>query len=184
MTDLSSNASLPPVERESRNGGPLDRTDLIKALERVQWTTEMKDGRVPTVCQDGQKLGHWKAEEFSKFVQVAPAILHGLIPRKAFKCFCLLTELNALVFSINSYTIIYFFIIDKSPDQWQSLNNSCGRNQAERVARALDIMPERPPIKKIVSSTMVRAQQTAAIIGTKPAMEFLSDEALEEGTPD
>ena len=60
----------------------------------------------------------------------------------------------------------------------------CGQNQAERVARALDIMPERPPVKRIVSSTMVRAQQTAAIVCAKLAIEFQTDEALEEGTPD
>ena len=42
-------------------------------------------------------------------------------------------------------------------------------------------MPERPQVKRIVSS---RAQQAAAMICTKPAIEFQTDEALEEGTPD
>lgn len=99
MADLGSNASLPPTERDSKNGGLLDRNDLARALGNLQWTTELKDGRIPIVYQDGRKLGHWKAEEFEKFILVAPVVLCGLIPKKAYDCFCLLREIYNLVYS-------------------------------------------------------------------------------------
>ncbi len=63
----------------------------------MTWTTELKDGRVPKIPRDAQKLGHWKAEEFSKFILAAPVILRHLLPRKSYKCF--LTGIHKLVFS-------------------------------------------------------------------------------------
>jgi len=44
-------------------------------------------------------LGHWKSEEFSKFILVAPVVLCELIPKKAYKCMCLLMEVYHLIFS-------------------------------------------------------------------------------------
>lgn len=99
LADLALNASLPATERDPKKGGVLSRADLIRAMQRVEWTTEMKDGRVPVITPDSQKLGHWKAEEFSKFVVIAPVILRGIIPRRSYECFCLLTEIHKLVFS-------------------------------------------------------------------------------------
>ena len=101
LADLGANADRNPLERDPKIGGLLDRRSLAKALDNVDWLTELKDGRVPSVpnsCET-KKLGHWKAEEFSKFIQVAPVVLRGLIPRKAYTCFCCLSEIHNLVFS-------------------------------------------------------------------------------------
>ena len=49
-------------------GGVLDRRDLSQSLKQVNWTIELKDGRVPSICETApsgkHKLGFWKAEEF------------------------------------------------------------------------------------------------------------------------
>ena len=45
------------------------------------------------------QIGHWKAEDISEFIQVAPVVLRGLIPCKAYTCFCYLNEIHNLVFS-------------------------------------------------------------------------------------
>ena len=56
-------------------GGVLDCRDLAKTLALVPWTTELNDGRVPSVCSSDptgkHKLGFWKSEEFSKLALVA-----------------------------------------------------------------------------------------------------------------
>ena len=93
LADLGRNSSLQPNERDPSNGGVLDCQSLAFALERVEWTPELKDGRVLTFCKDGQRLSHWKAEEFSKFILVAPVILRNLIPKKSYDCFCLLKDI-------------------------------------------------------------------------------------------
>ena len=101
LADLGANADQMPLERDSKIGGLLDRTSLAKASDNVEWLTELKDGRVPSVANsyESKKLGHWKAEDLSKFIQVAPVVLHGLIPRKAYTCFCYHNEIHNLVFS-------------------------------------------------------------------------------------
>ena len=76
--------------------------DLIKSLSRVDWTIELRDGRVlsisPSHSGSGKsKLGHWKSEEFPKFILVAP-VLRELIPRRCYDCFCLLHEIYLLIF--------------------------------------------------------------------------------------
>ena len=63
----------------------------------------MKDGRVPSLNPgagtSGQHpLGNWKAEEFSKFVTVAPIVLRNIIPQKAYESFCLLSRIHYLVY--------------------------------------------------------------------------------------
>jgi hypothetical protein len=85
-------------------GGPLKRADLAEALGYVQWTSELKDGRLPNVPQtynrqSKHRLGHWKSEEFTKFATVAPYVLHSLIPKPAYECFLLLTRIHQLIFS-------------------------------------------------------------------------------------
>ena len=103
LRDLGANADRTPLERDPRVGGLLDRASLAKALDNVDWLMELKDGRVPSVpastSHESKKLGHWKAEEFSKFIQVAPVVLRDLVPHKAYTCFCLLSEIHNLVFS-------------------------------------------------------------------------------------
>jgi len=42
-------------------------------------------------------LGHWKSEEFSKFILVATVVLHELVPQKAYECICLLTKVYHLI---------------------------------------------------------------------------------------
>ena len=49
LADLGPNASVAIAERDSSQGGLLDRNDLVKSLNKVNWTTERKDGRVPTL---------------------------------------------------------------------------------------------------------------------------------------
>ena len=95
LADLGSNASLPPTERDPKKGGILNRFDLQAALKKLEWTVEIKDGRVPTIniYPQAQKLGHWKAEEFSNFIQVAPVVLRRLIPKQPYECFCILKEI-------------------------------------------------------------------------------------------
>lgn len=92
-----------PIEdRVPALGGLLDRKMLADALQRMEWTTEMKDGCVPKLNLQYHrkgKLGHWKSEEFAKFITIVPVILHGLIPKKAYNCFCLLSEMHQLVSS-------------------------------------------------------------------------------------
>ena len=99
LADLGQNSSLQPSERDPSNGGVLGCQSLALALEKVEWTPELKDGRVPTFCKDGQRLSHWKAEEFSKFILVAPVMLRNLIPKKCYDCFCLLKVIYDLVYS-------------------------------------------------------------------------------------
>ena len=99
LADLGSNSGLPPSDRDPSNGGLLDRTSLKCALDSVQWTAELKDGgRLPVFCKDGQKLSYWKAEEFSKFILVAPFVLRELLPKKSYDCFCLLKDIYCLVY--------------------------------------------------------------------------------------
>ena len=43
-------------------------------------------------------LGHWKSEEFSKFILVAPVVLRELVPQKAYECIYLLTKVYHLIF--------------------------------------------------------------------------------------
>ena len=99
LADLGRNSTLQPSERDPSNGGLLDKQSLASAIQKVEWTPELKDGRIPTFCKDGQKLSYWKAEEFSKFILVAPVVLRKLIPRKAYDCFCLLKDISDLVYS-------------------------------------------------------------------------------------
>ena len=94
LADLGPNASVAIAERNSSQGGLLDRNDLIKSLYKVNWTTELKDGRVPmlTPSHDTKSrsvmLGRWKSEEFSKFILVAPVVLRELVPQKAYPSGC------------------------------------------------------------------------------------------------
>ena len=44
-------------------------------------------------------LDHWKSEEFSKFILVAPVVLRELVPQKAYECICILTKVYHLIFS-------------------------------------------------------------------------------------
>ena len=99
LADLGRNSSLHPSERDPSNGGVLDRQSLASALESVEWTPELKDGRVSTFCRDGQRLSHWKAEEFSIFILVAPVLLRNLLSRKCYDCLCLLKDIYDLVYS-------------------------------------------------------------------------------------
>ena len=99
---MGDNASRAVEERDPAIGGVHRRDDLIQALSKVNWTTELRDGRIPTLNPDpasNSKLGNWKAEEFSKFVAVAPSVLAGIIPRAVYDCFMLLVKIHNLVFS-------------------------------------------------------------------------------------
>lgn len=49
-----------PLEQDPKIGGLLDRTSLAKALDNVEWLTELKDVRVPLVSNsyESKKLGY------------------------------------------------------------------------------------------------------------------------------
>ena len=69
------------------------------ALEKVQWTSEMKNGRVPSIYISSKtNVGYWKAEDFSKFALVAPYILRELVSPEVYDCFCLLSDIRNLIF--------------------------------------------------------------------------------------
>jgi len=102
LADLGANSTLHSQERLVSNGGLLDRNDLSEALSKVDWTAEMKNGRLPQVCPSQpngkHKLGYWKSEEFSRFAEVAPVVLHSIVPKKAYDCFYLLHQIHKLIF--------------------------------------------------------------------------------------
>ena len=103
LADLGVNKSLPVHLRDPSQGGLFDVKDLMKSLSKVDWTIEVRDGRVssisPSHSYSGKsKLGHWKFEEFSKFILVAPVVLSEVIPRRSYDCFCFLHEIYQLIF--------------------------------------------------------------------------------------
>ena len=104
LKSMNDNASLPPLERDPKVGGILCRKDLADGIDRIQWTTEMKEGRIPYVSASmpcgNSSLRYWKAEEYSKFSLVAPYVLRDLISHKAYECFSLLTEIRNLIFLV------------------------------------------------------------------------------------
>lgn len=62
---------------------------------------------------------------------------------------------------------------------------TCGHRQAAKTAKALNNMPGRPVIKEIITSTMLRAKQTAEVIRQKfTDVPTLYDPDLDEGNPD
>ena len=103
LADLGANSTLHPQERLLLNGGLLDCNDLARALLKVDWTTEMKNGRLLQVCPSQphgkHKLGYCKSEEFPRFAEVAPLVLHSIVPKKAYDCFHLLHQIHKLIFS-------------------------------------------------------------------------------------
>ena len=94
---------LTDPDTTSSPDGLLQRRDLAEALGKVNWYTELRDGRIPQVSSSApsgkHKLGHWKAEEFTKFAIVAPYVLRHLISIEAYQCFCLLSAIYKLVYS-------------------------------------------------------------------------------------
>ena len=102
FADMGPNATLEVEDRDPVSGGVLRRNDLIIALLKVNWTNELRDGRVPTLNPDpssSSKLGHWKAEEYSKFAAVASVVLVGIIPKRVYDCFMLVVKIHNLVSS-------------------------------------------------------------------------------------
>ena len=102
FSNMGPNADKPVEARNPRDGGVLHRNDLITALSKVRWTTELRDGRLPTLnpkVSSNSKLGNWKAEDYGKFVAVAPVVLAGIIPKEVYECFMLLVKIYTLVYS-------------------------------------------------------------------------------------
>ena len=102
LADLGANKLKPPHLLEPFEARSLDVKDLMKSLDQVHWTIELKDGQVPSIspshnCSGKSKLRHWKSEEFSNFVLVAPIVLRNLIPKQSYECFCLLHEIYKLI---------------------------------------------------------------------------------------
>ena len=55
----------------------MNREDLAEALSKVEWTTELRDGRIPSVDkQQGlSKLPYWKAEEYTVIWEINATVL-------------------------------------------------------------------------------------------------------------
>lgn len=102
LQPMGNNQAVLDIEqRDPKIGGVLNKNSLSKALANINWTSELKDGRVPHIYESASSLlGFWKAEECSKFALVAPFVLHGLVPQDVYDCFCLLTEIRNLLFSL------------------------------------------------------------------------------------
>lgn len=88
LADLGANRSKPPHLRDPSEGGLLDVKDLMKSLNHVQWTTELKDGRVPSIspshnCSGKSKLGHWKSDTHTHTHATIPVlqVLHTILYR-------------------------------------------------------------------------------------------------------
>ena len=92
--DMGPNASLAIEDRDPTSGGVLRRNDLITALSKVNWTTELRDGRIPTLNPDPSSGSNWKAEEFSKFAAIAPVVLVDIVPRRVYSCFMLIVKIH------------------------------------------------------------------------------------------
>ena len=70
LGDLGQNSSLRTEDRLPVNGGLLSKKDLSHALAAVNWTVEMKDGRVPSISEthvnfSKHRLGGWTAEDLA-----------------------------------------------------------------------------------------------------------------------
>ena len=49
LREMCNNRHLSPSQRTAMKGGVLTKKELSTALEKVQWTSEMKDGRIPSI---------------------------------------------------------------------------------------------------------------------------------------
>lgn len=56
LADLGPNDTVPSLDRDPTRGGLLDKSDLAKALRKIEWTTELRDGRVPSISGDSQGI--------------------------------------------------------------------------------------------------------------------------------
>ena len=76
---------------------------LASALNHIPWTSELKDGCIPviTCSSDPNHLGHWKTEEFVKFAQDAPYVLHSITPKPSYGCFFFPSSQNLSVALLN-----------------------------------------------------------------------------------
>lgn len=104
LADLGPNATSPASQRCPSLGGVLSRDDLWNRLKLVPWYTELRNGRIPHIYQTESSgkhaLGHWKAEEFCKFALVAPYVLREIVPKRVYRCFCLLSDVYRLLYSM------------------------------------------------------------------------------------
>jgi len=75
--------------------GILDPKKVEKRLESVPWTSELKDGRMPSGFD--KRRGHWKAEEYQKFCfPISEWILEGLLPPEEYEIWSTLPRLTEL----------------------------------------------------------------------------------------
>ena len=73
--------------------------------------------------------------------------------------------------------------------KWEEEDNQtltpCGRQQAKNTGASVHNIPELPTVTNITASTMVRAKETAEIIGKEfPNLAIDLDSILKEGNPD
>jgi hypothetical protein len=79
--------------------GLLDTKEVDRALNKVPWTSEFKDGRLPVGFH--KRRGHWKAEEYRKFCfPASECILEELLPPEEFEVWTTLARLVELHYVI------------------------------------------------------------------------------------
>ena len=94
LADLSPNASVSIAWTWFLSRWPSWPKWLGQSLSKVKWTTELEDGRVPSLSPSHDSkskwmLGHWKSEEFSNFILVAPVVLREPVPQKPYESICI-----------------------------------------------------------------------------------------------
>ena len=77
LAELSPNQSVPVLDGDTNVGGVIDRKDLSQSLKQVYRTTELRDGRVPTICEtapsDKHKLGILESGRICYYCTVCPS---------------------------------------------------------------------------------------------------------------
>ncbi len=104
LSEPGLNQDRPVQTRSPKYSGVLRREDLDKAFRQVQWTTELRAGRLPSIpssynSHNKHHLGNWKSEEFGKLALVAPYVLHSIVPQEVYDCFILLCQIHEAVFN-------------------------------------------------------------------------------------
>ncbi|KAL5467065.1 hypothetical protein EMCRGX_G031241 [Ephydatia muelleri] len=79
--------------------GILSRNEIDVRLAAIPWTSELKDGRLPTSVT--KRLGFWKAEELQKFCYPASEyVLGGILPDDEYHVWILIVRITEMIFQI------------------------------------------------------------------------------------
>jgi hypothetical protein len=78
----------------------VDSIYLDKQIQNFPWTTELKNGRIPTaVGKDGKGFAYWKAEAFQKFAfPMLECVMESQIQNQDLEILCLVSRFTELHF--------------------------------------------------------------------------------------